>query len=165
MVYNRKSAPANNILKAITKNIPSDDHFAHLQLISIAICSISFVFLVLGLYFVSQGHEEGINLCILSMIFDALWSSYVQYRLRGLLKLDEREVFVQWKAIATGAVITCAIAIGWIFLLGSDDKGQVWQPTKPNDWWAIGIFLVGSIGQVSGLAAASLNLFMMRTER
>ena len=165
MAREENSGSSGYVLKTITKNIPPDFHFLNLQAASVIVCFISLGFLAVGLYFVSQDHEVGIKLCIFSIIFDTLWSSYVQYRLRGFAKLDEREVFVQWKAISTGALITCAIAVGWVFLLASDDSGQVWRPTKPDDWWAVAIFFFGAIGQISGLAAASLNLLSMRSER
>ena len=108
---------------------------------------------ITGLVLTARG-EIGPTLVFFAMIMASTHAGIVEYPKRGEAPLDEREWSVFWKARAIGAFMPCVLTAFWVMLLGSFADQGMWHPSRPDEWQAAGLFILGLMIQITNIAKA-----------
>lgn len=108
---------------------------------------------IAGLVLCAQG-DFGSGIVFAAMFAGSTHTVIVEHKKRGNAPLDERERAIFWKAMAIGALVPCVLAALWaLFLAPFADQGM-WYPDRPEEWRAVGFFILGLMTQIANVASA-----------
>jgi len=106
-----------------------------------------------GLVLCAQG-EFGPDIVFGAVFFSSTHAVIVEQLKRGKARLDEREWGVFWKSMAIGASVPCVLVAIWAMLLAPYADQGMWHPDRPDEWMAVGSFILGLMTQITNIAMA-----------
>lgn len=109
---------------------------------------------VAGLIAAAQGAEFGEDIVLAAMIGSVFYKAAIELKERWPAPPDERESAIRWKSQAIGASLAIGLVAVWAVLLSDFADNGVWFPQSPDQWSAVGLFVLGLTTQASNIAAA-----------
>lgn len=110
---------------------------------------------VAGLFMAAQGLKAGPSVVFAAMIWASAHSLIVRLRNgTNTQQPDERERAIATNAGVVGSYLTVVLLGGWFMLLGNFADAGMWFPKAPQEWHALGFFVIGLTLQITNIAAA-----------
>lgn len=110
---------------------------------------------VAGLFMAAQGLKAGPSVVFAAMIWASAHSLIVRMRNgMNMQQPDERERAVATNAGVVGSYLTVVLLGVWFMLLGAFADQGMWSPKSPEEWHALGFFVIGLTLQITNIAAA-----------
>jgi hypothetical protein len=110
---------------------------------------------VAGLFMAAQGLKAGPTVVLAAMVWASAHSVIVRMRNGTDVQLpDERERTNATNAAVVGSNFTVMLLGSWFLLLGVFADHGMWSPKAPEEWDALGFFVIGLTLQITNIAAA-----------